>query len=101
MQWHNDKPYKHCYDIPLLIEISGSGKVYPCGYHFRNPKFEMGDLLKQDLEEIINSEKYWEVIRYCKEDMVVGKECVGCCRHDRTNEFLNGYLHPPEHLNFI
>ena len=101
MQWHNDKPYNHCYDIPLLIEISGSGKVYPCGYHFRSPLFEMGDLLKQDLEEIITSEKYWEVIRYCREDMVVGKECVGCCRHDRTNEFLNNYLHPPEHLSFI
>jgi MoaA/NifB/PqqE/SkfB family radical SAM enzyme len=101
MVWGKDKPYMHCWDIPLLIEISGSGKVYPCGYHFRRPEYEMGDLLKQDLGEIINSEKYWEVVRFCREGLVIGKDCVGNCRHDKTNQFLENYMTPPEHLNFI
>jgi sulfatase maturation enzyme AslB (radical SAM superfamily) len=101
MTWHNDKPYKKCLDVPLLIEISGTGKVYPCGYHFRNPKFEMGDLHKQSLKEIIESEQYWEVIRYCREDIVLGIDCFGNCRHDRCNEFLWNYLDKPLHLNFI
>jgi len=101
MKWGNHKPYKHCWDIPLLIEISGTGKVYSCGYHFRQPEYEMGDLHKQSLEEIINSEKYWEVIRFCREDLVIGKDCVGNCRHDKTNEFMEGYMNPPEHINFI
>lgn len=100
MRW-DSKPYKHCWDIPLLIEISGTGKVYPCGFHFRNPKYEMGDLHKQSLKEIIDSEKYWEVIKFCREDLVIGKDCIGNCRHDKINEFLEDYMDVPEHLNFI
>jgi len=101
MQFHDNKPYKHCVDIPLLIEISGTGKVYSCGYHFRDPKYELGDLNKQSIKEIVESDKYWKTIKYMRERYLVGKDCHGACRHDRTNEFIWNYLHKPEHLNFI
>jgi MoaA/NifB/PqqE/SkfB family radical SAM enzyme len=101
MQFHDNKPYKHCVDLPLLIEISGTGKVYPCGYHFRDEKYCFGDLNTQSLKEIIESDKHWELIRYMREEYVVGKDCHGACRHDRTCEFINNYLNRPEHINFI
>jgi len=101
MQFHDNKPYKHCVDLPVLIEISGTGKVYPCGYHFRNPKYEMGDLNKQSIGEILDSDRYWDIVRFCREEHIVGKDCHGACRHDRTNEFIWDYLNRPEHINFI
>ncbi len=101
MQFHDNKPYKHCVDLPMLIEISGTGKVYPCGYHFRNPKYCLGDLNTQSISEIVQSEHYWDIIKYMREEFIVGKDCHGACRHDRTNEFIWTYLHQPEHLNFI
>ena len=90
-----------CVDLPLLIEGSGTGKFYPCGYHFRNPKYEMGDLNKQTFQEMVESARYWEVIKDVKENLVVGRDCLGSCRHQKSNEFLNKYLDKPEHINFI
>lgn len=101
MQIHADKPYKHCVDLPLMIEGSGTGKLYPCGFHFRNEKYCMGDLYKNSIGEIINSDRYWEVIRFCREEMIVGKDCKGSCRHEITNRFLWDYLQPVVHKNFI
>ena len=90
-----------CIDLPLLIEGSGTGKFYPCGYHFRNPRYELGDLTKQTFQEMVESEHYWEVIKDVKENLVVGKDCKGACRHLATNKFINNYLNKPEHINFI
>ena len=101
MQFHDNKPYKHCVDLPLLIEISGTGKVYPCGYFFRDEKYCFGDLNKQSFKEIIESDKHWEIVRHMREEHIVGKDCHGACRHDRTNEFIWDYLQPVEHKNFI
>lgn len=101
MSFHNNKPYKHCVDLPLLIEGSGTGKIYPCGYHFRNPKYEMGDLNHQSIGEIINSDRYWEIIGHMREEHIVGRDCRGACRHDRTCEFISNYLNKPKHINFI
>jgi len=93
--------YDHCVDCPLLFQISGSGKCYPCGYLFGNDRFCYGDLHKQSLKEILDSEHYWEIIKYMREKFDVHKDCEGCCRHDSCNEFIWDFIHIPEHLNFI
>ncbi|HNX03759.1 MAG TPA: radical SAM protein, partial [Candidatus Cloacimonas sp.] len=90
-----------CVDLPLLIEGSGTGKFYPCGYHFRNPKYELGDLTKQTFQEMVESFQYWKVIKEVRDNLVVGADCKGACRHLQTNAFLNNYLNKPEHINFI
>jgi len=95
------RKYDHCYDCPLLFQISGSGKCYPCGYLFNNDRFCYGDLHKQSLKEILDSEHYWSIIKFMRESFNVNKDCSGCCRHDFTNKFIYDYLHPPEHLSFI
>lgn len=101
MGFHDNKPYKNCVDLPLLIESSGTGKIYPCGYHFRDERYCMGDLNKQSFSEIISSERYWGIIDSMRKDFVVGEGCHGACRHDRTNEFIWNYINKPEHINFI
>ena len=95
------REYDRCVDCPLIFQISGSSKCYPCGFLFGDDRYCYGDLKKQTLEEIITSEQYWSVIRYMRKDFDVHKDCSGCCRHDFTNAFIWKYLHPPEHLSFI
>jgi sulfatase maturation enzyme AslB (radical SAM superfamily) len=95
------RPYDHCVDCPLIFQISGNSKCYPCGYLFNNDLYCYGDLSKQSLKEIVTSERYWSIIHELRYNFNVHKDCSGCCRHDFTNEFIWQYLNPPEHLNFI
>jgi len=93
--------YDRCVDCPLLFQISGNGKCYPCGFLFGNADYCYGDLEKQTLEEILKSDRYWNVIKFMREEFDVHKDCKGSCRHDSTNEFIWNYLHKPEHINII
>lgn len=93
--------YDHCVDCPLIFQISGSGKCYPCGYLFNDDTYCYGDLKTQSLEDIITSNQYWGIIHEMRYNFDVHKDCMGCCRHDFTNSFIWQYLNPPEHINFI
>ena len=95
------RPYDHCYDVPLYFQISGNGKAYPCGYLFSDERYCYGDITKQSFEEILKSERYWQVVKTMQEDFNVHTQCSGCCRHDSTNLFISDFLHPPQHVNFI
>jgi MoaA/NifB/PqqE/SkfB family radical SAM enzyme len=95
------KQYDHCVDCPLLFQISGTSKCYPCGFLFGNEKYCYGDLKKQSLKEILDSEHYWSIIKYMREEFDVHTQCTGCCRHDAINTFMWQYLQPVEHKNFI
>jgi sulfatase maturation enzyme AslB (radical SAM superfamily) len=95
------RKYDRCVDCALLFQISGNSKGYPCGHLFGNEKYCYGDLKKQTLKEILDSEKYWEIVKYMREKFNVHTDCAGCCRHDSTNEFIWNYLNKPQHLSFI
>jgi radical SAM protein with 4Fe4S-binding SPASM domain len=101
MEYGIKRPYDHCYDVPLYFQISGNGKCYPCGYLFGDDRYCYGDITKQSFGEIINSGKYWSIVKHMQEGFDVHKDCVGCCRHDSTNKFISDFLNPPSHLNFI
>jgi molybdenum cofactor biosynthesis enzyme MoaA len=99
-----EKPYKRCLSIPLISEVSGDGGFYPCGYFFggNNKHMEFGSLEKNTLEEIINSERYWKIIKHLEEDHEVGKDCQGMCRQEMTNVFIDEYVNKrPQGINFI
>jgi MoaA/NifB/PqqE/SkfB family radical SAM enzyme len=96
----NTKPYKHCIDLPFLFQISGNSRCYPCGYLFNNEEYCYGDLKKQTFPEIIQSERYWDVIKTIAA-LPVEKVCQGCCRHDSTNQFIEKVVNRPPHVNFI
>lgn len=101
IEWRKKRPYDHCADVPLLFQISGDGKCYPCGFLFGDERYCYGDLNKQTLGEILESDHYWEVIKYMQTKFDVHKDCTGCCRHDSTNDFIHRFVNKPEHINFI
>jgi radical SAM protein with 4Fe4S-binding SPASM domain len=120
--------FDRCIDLPLLFQISGNGKCYPCGYFFGNSEYCYGDLNTTRLCDILKSERYWEVIKKVAETPLQ-QLCRGQCRHCETNKFVDklvklyskGYTledsltsmcgsveqythlinNPPEHINFI
>ncbi len=99
------KFYDRCCSIPFISEISGNGDWYPCGYMFGGKpefdKYKFGNLHKQSLKQMLDSDKYWEIIRKMREDFNVHKSCKGNCRQEKTNEFSWNYLHPPKGINFV
>ena len=98
-----EKKYERCAGIQLLPEISGDGGIYPCAYFFggNRPELCYGNVHDKSLEEIIFSDKYWEIVDHMGKKFNPKKECKGCCRQDKTNEFIWEYLHPPKGVNFI
>lgn len=95
------RPYNHCLDVPLLFQMSGDGKCYPCGYLFGDERYCYGDITKQSIGEILESDQYWSVIEHMKTKFNVHTECAGHCRHQSTNQFIHNFINKPEHLNFI
>lgn len=96
------RSYDGCLAPPFLLQISGNGKLYPCGHLFgkEGDKFVMGDLHKNTFKEILESDQYWNMVKQMQE-YDVHHGCFGQCRLDGVNEFLYDYTHPPMGVNFI
>jgi MoaA/NifB/PqqE/SkfB family radical SAM enzyme len=104
MDLKGEKPYRKCLSIPVLSEISGDGGFYPCGYFFGGKRKDMcfGNLHDNTLEEMINSNKYWEIINKLETTFEPGVDCKGTCRQDAANIFLDEYVNNrPSGINFI
>jgi MoaA/NifB/PqqE/SkfB family radical SAM enzyme len=110
------RDYAKCYGPPLVLELSGTGLVAPCGFHFNSKfkeKFHIGNIAERSFKEIWQSERYWEVMAYLQSDEFdARKDCGTLCMQHKANEFLwklkNGVEQlvtpkgpPPMHLNFI
>lgn len=97
------RPYDRCVAPPLIWEVSGNADCFPCGYFFGNnayESFKLGNLENSTLEEIVYSDRYWEIMQTMKEfDVHTG--CKGACRLDKCNEFIWNYLQKPKGINFI
>lgn len=94
--------YCRCLGVPFLLYSSGDGRLYPCGMFFsqREEEFRLGDLVKSSFREILESDRYWDVVRRVGE-IDVRNDCYANCRTDSINAFLWKLKHPPEHVNFI
>lgn len=102
MELKGVRPYEKCLGIPLLCQISGNGKIFPCGHLFTNEKFCMGDLHKNSIGEIIKSEQYWDVIRIMETEFDILTDCKGQCRQDMANKFIWEFTQEiPKGINFI
>jgi len=123
---YNKWDYDNCIDLPFLFQISGNGKCYPCGYLFNNEEYCYGDITKERLYDIINSEKYWNIIEKIR-NMPLKELCFGQCRHCSGNQFMDRFTkaykgnvketlielcgskeqyqlwidNPPEHIQFL
>lgn len=95
------RKYDICYGTPLLGQISGNGKVYPCGPFFGKERFCMGDIHEQPYYDIVKGERYWQVQQDIVDNVDVHCDCTVGCRQDYINKFLWDLKNPPEHINFI
>ncbi|MBF0422991.1 MAG: radical SAM protein [Magnetococcales bacterium] len=95
------RKYDICYGTPFLSQISGNGRVYPCGPFYNKERFFMGDIHTQSFKEIVQGDHYWSVHRDIAESVDVHKDCAIGCRQDYINKFLWDLKMPPEHVNFI
>lgn len=95
------RKYDICYGTPFLGQVSGNGKVYPCGPFFGKERFCMGDIHKESYYDIIKGEKYWKVQQDIVDNIDVHYDCTIGCRQDYINKFLWDIKNPPEHVNFV
>ncbi len=95
------RKYDICYGTPFLGQISGNGKVYPCGPFFGKERFYMGDIHKESYYDIVKGAGYWKVHQDIIDNVDVHCDCTVGCRQDYINKFLWDLKNPPEHINFI
>ncbi|MBF0446281.1 MAG: radical SAM protein [Magnetococcales bacterium] len=95
------RKYDICYGTPFLAQISGNGKVYPCGPFYNKDRFLMGDIHEQSFYDIVMGDRYWDVHKDIARSVDVHKDCAIGCRQDYINKFLWDLKNPPEHVNFI
>jgi len=101
---------KTCAALPLWMNITSSGDVYPCISYFGHEDYIIGNVYNDNLIDIWNSSKRKEVYNRIDTDM---KYCRPSCRMSSCNKYLN-YLvdnniksieipggDMPPHINFI
>lgn len=95
--------FDNCVGMPFILYSSGEGKLFGCGMFFDKKYWKdylLGDLTKQSLKEIINSDRYLEV--YNRHQQIdCHSFCYNSCRTNRVNDYVWKLLHPPQHINFI
>lgn len=108
-----DRRYAQCFGTPLLLQMSGSGVVAPCGSFFnaRYQRFHIGDIKTARFKDIWNSEEYRRVMAYVSsKDFDPRKQCATLCLQDKVNEALWDWVKEGkdlpeaidnEHRNFI
>jgi len=120
-----ERHYDQCLGAPFLLYGEGTGKMYTCGMFFDGKyadDFLLGDLNHQSFEEIVFSDRYWQIVDKVRNEMDVHKTCYANCRTHSCNNFLwdvklagsvtpavlerhaGGYAAgstPPPHVNFI
>ncbi len=95
------RKYDVCYGTPFLLQISGNGKIYPCGPFFNKERFYCGDIHETSFYDIVMGDRYWAVHKDVSDSVDVHKDCAIGCRQDYINKFLWDLKNPPEHINFI
>jgi len=112
------RTYSKCYGAPLIMQMSGSGLVAPCGMLFNDKykdKFHIGNISENSFKEIFYSDRYMEVMnRIASDEFDARKDCGTLCLQHKVNEFLwdlkagkvslkddSELGEPPMHVNFI
>lgn len=111
-----DRKYSKCFGTPLLLQMSGTGIVAPCGsfFHNRYKRFHIGDIKDKRFKDIWASDEYKEVMGHLASDKFdARRQCATLCLQDKVNEALNDLVENdiplpdvagrklPMHLNFI
>ena len=85
--WPIENEYKshgYCYALKTQIAILVDGTVIPCCLD-SNGKIELGNIFKQDLEDIINSERYQNLKKSFSDRKPCESLCKSCTFKERFN----------------
>lgn len=95
--------YDKCFGAPFLLYTTGDGRVYSCGDFFdkRSEEMLMGNLYEMRFYDIVQSERYWNVLDSVLNKINCKKDCYSNCRTNNINEYLWQIKNPPAHKNFI
>lgn len=108
------RSYQRCYGPPFLLQISGSGRIAPCGMLFADKyeKYHIGNITQTRFRDILAGDRYWEVMRLLSSEQFDAQTMCGTlCLQHKVNEALDGLRKgtalpaaagtPPQHINFI
>lgn len=110
------RTYEQCRGAPFLLQISGSGRVAPCGMLFADKykNFHIGNITQSRFKDIWASDRYWEVMDHLRSPAFNAKTmCGSLCLQHKVNEALDARVKngpreagpevtaAPAHLNFI
>ncbi|WP_320040100.1 radical SAM protein [uncultured Desulfobacter sp.] len=108
------RSYAQCYGPPLILQMSGSGLVAPCGMLFneRYKKYHIGNIVDTPFKELWQSKRYWDVMNLIASEAFNAQHmCGSLCLQHKVNECLwdlrckGGHIEtpeiPPMHVNFI
>lgn len=87
-----NRSYARCYAPPLHLQISGTGLVAPCGMLFNEQysKFHIGNITKTRFKDMINGERYWEVMQLLASNQFDARSmCGSLCLQHKSNEILD------------
>ncbi|MDD4004602.1 MAG: radical SAM protein [Elusimicrobiaceae bacterium] len=107
--------YDRCYGPGMILQISGSGLVAPCGMLFNSKyaKYHIGNIAETPFSEIFHGARYREVLNSLADGgLDVHKNCGTLCLQHKVNEYLwhlkQGGAQPeppdgsePPHVNFV
>lgn len=112
-----ERRYSKCYAAPLLVQMSGSGLVAPCGPLFapEYSKLHLGNIREERLKDLFESEKWWSIMDGLMSGTCLNPQtdCAYLCLQHNTNNTLyeiieNGGRIPkieeknkPMHINFV
>ena len=119
LKWRMEGLQNVCFGTEFLINISGTGNVFPCCHWFdyRKDEFLMGNITKNSLKDIVYSDRYNEIQKDSKKDVNVNKDYANpitrqhhmnrFLSHDKTdiNKLREKYSETiskkPNHMNFV
>lgn len=85
------RDYTKCFGPTLMLQISGTGLVAPCGDLFSSEKekFHIGNIFKQSFKEIWNSDRFREVMEFIASDKFNPQiHCGTLCLQHHVNTYL-------------
>ncbi|MBI2565663.1 MAG: radical SAM protein [Candidatus Schekmanbacteria bacterium] len=93
--------FQHCRALPFWGYITARGDFYTCSVFLGDPRFRAGNVLSDDVEEILFGKARSDSIHFGEHGLQLGRECRLNCRMARANEFLEVVANEPDHVNFI
>ena len=95
-----ERRYERCLALPFWSYIDAGGNVWGCSVYLGDERFRYGNINENSFEEIWESDKRRDSLRWVEEQWNA-QECRVNCRMDKINRFLWGLKQPPAHVNFI